>query len=289
VRRALAIALLGAALGAPPAAAEEVTRGELRRLAQRAATSPAALEQLRRVDSVDGRPVDVEAALRGATGEEAAARAEVLAESLTPVSQDTSARARGRAQEILRGRRYTGTDLPRPFQRPLRWLGDRLRPIGEWISDSLSAIGRAIPGGPVVFWTLLGLVVVALGALIGRQAARRSVAAAGSAAPAASGAPAETPRRLERAAEAAERDGRWEEALRLRFRAGLLRLDERQLLEYRPSLTTGEAAEILRLEAFDRLGARFDAVAYGGQPAAEADAQDARRDWTDVLESAGRR
>ena len=38
----------------------------------------------------------------------------------------------------------------------------------------------------------------------------------------------------------AERRGEHELALRLRFRAGLLRLDERGAIELRPSLPTGE-------------------------------------------------
>ena len=56
---------------------------------------------------------------------------------------------------------------------------------------------------------------------------------------------ADDPQALERAAEAAERDGEWERAVRLRFRAGLLRLDRRKVLVYRPSLTTGEVARAL--------------------------------------------
>ena len=43
--------------------------------------------------------------------------------------------------------------------------------------------------------------------------------------------------------------------MRLRFRAGLLRLDARELLEYRPSLTTGEVAEAIFSPAFDQVGA----------------------------------
>ena len=50
------------------------------------------------------------------------------------------------------------------------------------------------------------------------------------------------PAALEREADRAAADGEWETAVRLRFRAGLLRLDARELIEYRPSLTTGEVA-----------------------------------------------
>ena len=48
--------------------------------------------------------------------------------------------------------------------------------------------------------------------------------------------------------------------MRLRFRAGLLRLDAREVIEYRPSLTTGEVAEAIVSPAFDarRRGLRRD-------------------------------
>ena len=57
--------------------------------------------------------------------------------------------------------------------------------------------------------------------------------------------------------------------MRLRFRAGLLRLDARELIEYRPSLTTGEVAETIVSPTFDRIGADFDEIAYGGRFARE--------------------
>ena len=53
--------------------------------------------------------------------------------------------------------------------------------------------------------------------------------------------------------------------MRLRFRAGLLRLDARELIEYRPSLTTGEVADAVASPAFARVGADFDEIAYGGR------------------------
>jgi hypothetical protein len=194
---------------------------------------------------------------------------------------------RERAREILSDRRYTGTDLPRPFERPLRWLDERLRPIGGWIEEAFDDVADKLPGGALALWLLIAAVVVAIVVVfvrpaISRLAERREAAAA----PAVVRASAAE---LERAAEAAEREGRFEQALRLRFRAGLLRLDERRALEYRDSMTTGEAAGALGLAAFDRLGETFDAVAYGGRPAGEPELAASRAGWADVLEQAAPR
>ena len=55
----------------------------------------------------------------------------------------------------------------------------------------------------------------------------------------------EDPAVLEREADDAERRGDLERAVRLRFRAGLLRLGDRGAIEYRPSLTTSEVRGLL--------------------------------------------
>ncbi len=94
--------------------------------------------------------------------------------------------------------------------------------------------------------------------------ARRSSPDARSAA-AVPAAKVEDPDELERAADAAERAGRLDDAVRLRFRAGLLRLGSRGAIRYRPSVTTGEVRRVLGSDTFDELARTFEAVAYGGQ------------------------
>jgi Domain of unknown function (DUF4129) len=190
----------------------------------------------------------------------------------------TPAEDRRLAHEILEEQRFNGADVPRPFAGALEWLGDRLQPIADW----LEGLGGDVPGGPVVLWmALAALVIVAAGAVASATIRRRAVAierAQAAALPA-----ADDPHVLEREADRAERDGDWERAVRLRFRAGLLRLDRRHVIEYRPSLTTGAVARAIGSPAFREVGERFDAIAYGGRPAGPDDAEHARRGWREVL------
>ena len=192
-------------------------------------------------------------------------------------------RARDQAREILGGRRYKPADVPRPFQGALEWLGDRLRPIG----DFFSAVTESLPGKIALAAVLAGIVaVVAL--LFARRRAATSVAGGGAGRRQSPDERAD-PGRLEREADAAERRGDFDAALRLRFRAGLLRLDRAGAIHFRPSITTGQVARRLRLRTFDDLAVRFDAVAYGGRHASATDLQSARAEWPRVLEQAAPR
>jgi hypothetical protein len=203
----------------------------------------------------------------------------LAAPASAPAQDATSAaEARREAREILDERRFNGADLPRPFAGPLEWLGDRLEPVLDWFDD----LGQDVPGGPFALWLVLaGLVILLAGTVTSTTIRRRAIAierARAAALPA-----TEDPHALERAADRAERDGDWELAVRLRFRAGLLRLDRRRVIVYRPSLTTGEVARAVSSPAFSEVGERFDAIAYGGRQAEREDAEHARRGWAEVL------
>jgi hypothetical protein len=279
--RTLAAALLAALslAGPPDAAAQAVSSAELTALAERAATDDAAREQLLAVETVDGRRVAVGEALEGARGEELARRARLIVESLDAAGEaPTAAASRAQAREVLEQRRFHGAELPRPFAGPAQWIGDQIRRLTEWIDD----LGTGIPGGPPVLWTLLSAGVLLIAALLTSVTIRRRALAIERARAAALPA-TEDPRALERDADRAEREGDWARAVRLRFRAGLLRLDRRQVIVYRPSLTTGEVARAVDSPAFREVGDRFDAIAYGGRPAESDDAEHARRGWAEVL------
>jgi hypothetical protein len=106
-------------------------------------------------------------------------------------------------------------------------------------------------------------------------------------APAADG--RDDPDALEREADEAERAGDLQRAVRLRFRAGLLRLGDRGAIRYRPSVTTGEVRRTLRSSRFDGLAGTFEEVTYGGREADPPDVDAARREWPHVLEESIRR
>jgi hypothetical protein len=189
--------------------------------------------------------------------------------------------SRAQAREILQERRFRGSDLPRPFAGFLRWLGGKLQPVIDFFDD----LSVRVPGGRPIFFLLLGGLVLLVAAALARGSIGRRAAAAARAARART-LTREDPDDLERDADRAAAAGEWETAVRLRFRAGLLRLDARDLIEYRPSLTTGEVSAAIFSPAFDRVGADFDEIAYGGRPAGEADDAASRDGWERVLSEA---
>jgi hypothetical protein len=94
------------------------------------------------------------------------------------------------------------------------------------------------------------------------------------------------PDELERRAEEAERRGDLDAALRLRFRAGLARLDDAGVVRLRPGLTNAAVGRTLHSPRFDALAGHFDEVAYGGRAATDADVATARSTWPGVVEAA---
>jgi Domain of unknown function (DUF4129) len=198
---------------------------------------------------------------------------------LAAAAQVDPDRARDQARDILGSRRYKPADVPRPFEGVLEWLGDRLRPIGDFFSRITESLVSKI-----VLAALLAAVIAVIALLVARR--RAATGAAGGARGRRSRDEQVDPARLERDADAAERRGDLDLALRLRFRAGLLRLDRNGAIQFRPSITTGQVARRLRLRDFDDLAITFDAVAYGGRHASETDVRSARAAWPRVLEQA---
>jgi hypothetical protein len=287
VRAALATA---AALGsialvlAPAAAARDVTAAQFRVLARTAAQNPDALASLRDVDSVEGKAVDVDRALAGASDRELRLRLQALAASQgTPAP---SAGARDRALRNLAARRFEPDAAPRPFRRPLEWLRAPVREAGEAIGRTVEFLASPLPGGESTLWLVLALLVCTAAAVVATRLARGRAEVAGGHARRASRGPRLDPRRLEQEAADAERSGDLELALRLRFRAGLMRLGLAQVIPLRDSLTTGDVRRRLRQPEFDRLAAAFDEVVYGRRAPAQTDVEDARAGWPRVLKAA---
>jgi Domain of unknown function (DUF4129) len=194
--------------------------------------------------------------------------------------QETPAEAREEARRILAEDRFHETELPRPLRRPLEWLGDRLEPIWELVEPIVEPLSE-------VSWLVwLALAVAVL--LVVMWLAARLVHQRGPAAPRVrtgssveeESADAAT---LERLADAAERAGELERALRLRFRAGILRLVERRQLDDPEVVTTGSLARTYRSEPFSAGARAFEEVVYGRRAPTPEDVRRVREGWQAVL------
>ncbi len=191
--------------------------------------------------------------------------------------------ARRAASDILSERRFRAAPLPRPLRPILEQLGEWLRPIVEALTSVFRTMAGWLPGEDATLWTVLAVAMVAAAAAVAaRLGTLRATAARESRPPRSRG--GRDLEKLERAAEEAERAGEFSRAIRLRFTAGLLRLDAARVIEFKDSITSGEVARVLRSPNFDGLAASFDRVAYGGLVADSADAARTREGWNRVLE-----
>ena len=194
--------------------------------------------------------------------------------------QETPADAREEAREILAEDRFHETELPRPLRRPLEWLGDRLEPI--W--DFFEPIVRPLSQVSWLVWLALAVAVL----LVVVWLATRLVLSRGPAAPrprAGSRAEEESAdaATLEHLADTAERAGELERALRLRFRAGILRLVERRQLDDPEVVTTGSLVRTHRSELFSAGARAFEEVVYGRRAPTPEDVRRVREGWQAVL------
>lgn len=198
-----------------------------------------------------------------------------------------AAAARRSAAAILREGRFHASSVPRPFHGFFHAIGDALDRVGSWIGQAVDRIGKVVPGGPVVVWILLGLMLVGVVVVLSRRFARAGLLREHDELGPGGVEARERAADLERAALAAEQDGRFAEAVRLRFRAGLVTLAERGAISRPRSTPTVELARSLRSEDFDALARRFDEIVYGAAPAEEEDAEEARRRWAAVSTGSG--
>lgn len=258
----------------------------MRSLAAAAPDDPSALERLRAIDRVDGRPLRIADALAGSTAE-LRSRLRLLAGDAGAQAPAGAPDARRAARDVLADGRYRNRSLPRPLHGVFAWIGDRLAPIWRWIARRFEGISGGLPGGSVTLWALLAGIVLAATALLAiRSAARRQSTLARSGPAARTGELMGPAQLLEQAARAEAR-GDLDEALRLRFRAGLLDLDRRELIELRPALTNRELLGAVSSSTLGGIVAGFESVAYGGRPAHDEDLALARDGWPRVPVEAG--
>ena len=207
------------------------------------------------------------------------------ASALPPADADAARRA---AAAILREGRFHNPSVPRPFHGLLHDIGIVIAAVGHAVSHAVGRAGGVFPGGSVAVWIVLGLALVAAIASGARRYSRRALLRESSRAGSRHGSGAERAADLERDATLAERDERFEEAVRLRFRAGLARLAEEGAIRTARSTPNAELARTLGSPDFDALARRFDEIAYGAAPARSTDAEEARRRWSAVVGGSAR-
>ncbi|HUA03701.1 MAG TPA: hypothetical protein VMB27_07330 [Solirubrobacteraceae bacterium] len=192
--------------------------------------------------------------------------------------------ARREAAAILRESRFHNPKVPRPLHGVLHDLGDVIGAVGRAVTHGVDSIGSGFPGGTVVVWIVLGLVLLGTIAYGARRYSRRALLREpGRGIAGRRGGGPERAGDLEREAARAERDGRFEEAVRLRFRAGLARLAEDGAIRTARSTPNAELSRTLQSPDFDALARRFDEIAYGASAAGPDDADEARRRWGEVV------
>ena len=166
------------------------------------------------------------------------------------------------------------TDSPRPLKGFFEWLADLL-PSFDWLDD-------LIPGPPGVTWLGLAAVIGVLAWVLGRRVLTRRIDTS-EAAQAADGRRAMTrarssgsPPRPRRPASSRRRCG-------CDSAPGCCASTPHGAIDYRPSISTREVSRKLRSEDFDALALTFDDVVYGGRAAEDADVEEARSRWREVV------
>ena len=188
------------------------------------------------------------------------------------------------ARDILSDPRYHPRRAPRPFAGLFRRLGEL---IVDPIIRFFRGIGDFLPSVGTAPWLLLAAVVVVAAVLITvKLSSSRGRQRFGAARGHGHDEQSLDPEGLERRAEEAERRGELDLALRLRFRAGLVRLDDAGVVRLRPGLTNAAVSRILRSARFEELAGDFDEVAYGGRAATADQVATARTSWPTLVETA---
>jgi hypothetical protein len=184
---------------------------------------------------------------------------------------------------VLANDKFHHHEPPRPLRGVLHWIGSLFEPV-------LGPVGRFFGRLIAKPWRipLLAAALAVLTALLATYFVRRRSRAAVERRHRLAGLVPEAtdPRDLERRADAAESAGRYGEAVRLRFLAGIVRLDRAGAVEVRRSETTGQLRAALANPSFDELALAFDEIVYGGRTATAADVAVARAGWSRVLDRA---
>ena len=194
--------------------------------------------------------------------------------------------ARDAAREILNRREFRPEPSPKPLEGVVKWIGDRLNGIAEGIGDFFSGLFKPLfellPGtwGIVVGFTICIAIAAFVIWLVSRNVVRPPKIAA-------SDSPATErdidPNDLEVAAQRAEREEQFDLAIRLRYRAGLIRLDRAGVIELQPWNTAALLTRAVASPRFDRITDTFEAITFGGRAATGTQVNTVRAEWSTLL------
>lgn len=194
--------------------------------------------------------------------------------------------AQRQAREILDQKRFRHKSPPRPLRGVLRWIGDRLQPITRPIGSAFESLAENTALAWFAGFAMVAAIVAAIVALMARRERARVAGLTDRGWGGVAGTESFDPTELERAASAAEDEGRFADAVRLRFQAGLAHLALMGRVPAGLVEPNGEIARDLASARFDLLSLRFDEIVYGDHTAVATDVADARREWPTVLQEA---
>lgn len=223
-----------------------------------------------------------------------------------PIPEPEAAEVERQIADILDSPEYDYTD---PWYKPITdWISDQLDSVFRWIGRRLedffglfegAGIGGVDGAGlavRVLAYALVGLLVLFMARLIWRVIqSRQPKPVSYSRQPVVEINRWYTPKELLADAERFEKEGRWDEALRARYRHVIADLVERRLIENPPGRTTGEyVAEVdhwlpASSAGFATITQTFERVWYGDAPADKSMVDDLRRTGETVLSLAKKR
>jgi hypothetical protein len=209
-----------------------------------------------------------------------------------PPAPSYSSSARQQARQILSKPPYrtTPSHTPRPLAGVLHAVGRALnyalgRPAVWLYHHLLIHIGHGFTSAFGGWWVVVvAVLAVGLGVTVGVLLVRRRARV--SAREIASGRTAsdrENPDDIEKRADEAESAGDHETAVRLRFRAGLVRLQRKGIIVNQDAQTGRQLSMRLHSPTFDALARRHEMIVYARDSATSVDAATARTSWPRVL------
>jgi hypothetical protein len=206
-----------------------------------------------------------------------------------------SDQARRQAQQILSRSPYKAkgpSHSPAPLAGFLHAVGRLYQrtvdPVWHWIQQHIfSPIHTRFSD---TFGTWAGIVAIgiaiALGVAIAILLERHRTRTAQKSAPPVIMRGPDDPDRIERDALRYENEGDFDKALRLRFQAGLLRLERSGYINDRLVKTNTQVSAQINSPNFDKLAHRHEEVVYAGDIATSADSDEAKQSWPRVITEA---